>query len=62
MALSVKVLLKTMDSTTLTAEKLEMARLTRNEAGKVVFQVLPTAEVAAFLVAQNVAAPKKDSS
>ena len=61
MALSVKVLLKTMDSTTLTAEKLEMARLTRTDAGKVVFHVLSSEEVAAFLLTQNLG-PKKDAA
>jgi len=43
--LAVKVLSKTMDSTTLSAEKLDLATLTKTSSGKVVFRTLLDPEV-----------------
>jgi len=45
LALAVKVLSKTMDSTTLTSEKMEFATLTKSDAGEVVFHSLTNSEV-----------------
>lgn len=47
-ALAIKVLSKTLDMTKLTAEKVEMATLTR-ENGKTVTRILPAAEVTALI-------------
>jgi len=47
--LAIKVLSKTMDSTTLNAEKLEFSTLTRNEKGQVVFHQLTDNELNALL-------------
>jgi len=43
--LAVKVLNKTMDSTSLNSEKIEFATLTRNDKGKIKFKILSTTEV-----------------
>lgn len=43
--MAVQVLSKSMDSTSLTSEKLEFATVTRDEKGRVVFSVLPKADV-----------------
>ncbi|KAK0091601.1 hypothetical protein PV326_002969 [Microctonus aethiopoides] len=47
-ALAIKVLSKTLDMTKLTAEKVEMATLTR-ENGKTITRILPAAEVTALI-------------
>eukprot|EP01027_Heterolobosea_sp_BB2_P011685 GEZU01017001.1.p1 GENE.GEZU01017001.1~~GEZU01017001.1.p1 ORF type:complete len:190 (+),score=54.94 GEZU01017001.1:228-797(+) len=47
--LAIKVMSKTMDSTTLTHEKLEFATITRNEKGIVQYRVLGPKELDTFL-------------
>jgi len=47
--LAVKVLSKTMDSTTLSADKLDLATLTRTSSGKVIFKTLADPEVEAIV-------------
>jgi 20S proteasome subunit alpha 3 len=48
--LAVKVLSKTMDTTTPTADKLEFSTVTRNEAGEVVYRVFTKEEIEAILI------------
>jgi len=47
--LAIKILSKTMDSTSLTSEKLEFATITRNDKGKVVFTELTRKELDTLL-------------
>jgi len=49
LALAVKILSKTMDSTNLTADKLDFSTLTRNEKGKLVFRQLGKEELDALI-------------
>jgi 20S proteasome subunit alpha 3 len=53
--LAVKVLSKTMDSTTLSSEKLEFATLVRDETGRVAFHTLTNKEVETLLAQIDVA-------
>jgi 20S proteasome subunit alpha 3 len=45
LAVALKVMSKTMDSTTLSSDKLEFSTLTRNKNGKVVYHVLTSEEI-----------------
>jgi len=47
--LAIKVLSKTMDSTTLSAEKLDFATLTKDSKGKIVWRTIPDKELDALL-------------
>jgi len=58
--LAIKVLAKTMDSTTLTGEKLEFGTLTKNERGEIVWQILADKTVDQLLKDANIAALKAE--
>jgi len=58
--LAIKVLAKTMDSTTLTSEKLEFGTLTKNDRGQVVWQILSDKTVDQLLKDANIQAIKQE--
>eukprot|EP00163_Fabomonas_tropica_P028891 TRINITY_DN599_c0_g1_i1.p1 TRINITY_DN599_c0_g1~~TRINITY_DN599_c0_g1_i1.p1 ORF type:complete len:250 (+),score=67.65 TRINITY_DN599_c0_g1_i1:222-971(+) len=60
-SLAIKVLSKTMDSTTLTGDKLEVATLTR-EGDRVVYRVVPKEELNEVLKAEGVGQESKDDA
>ncbi|KAK3279011.1 protein with putative role during mitosis [Cymbomonas tetramitiformis] len=60
--LVVKVLNKTMDSTALTADKLELSSVTRDASGKVVYHVYTEEELTPILEAANAAAAAAEES
>jgi len=49
LALAVRVLSKCMESTSLSSDKVEFAKLTKNAQGKVVFQMLSTTEITSLI-------------
>lgn len=51
--LVIKVMSKTMDSTTLTPDKVELATLSRTDAGRLVYRVFTAAELQPVLDAVN---------
>ena len=57
--LAVKVLSKTMDSTSLTADKVELATVTRRADGSVLFRIWDEGDMAALLEEVNEAAKKE---
>ena len=58
--LALKVLSKTMDSTTLTSEKLEIATVTKTDSGKVCYHVYTAKEIA-DLIANTDLQPSEES-
>eukprot|EP00897_Mesotaenium_endlicherianum_P005766 jgi/Mesen1/5217/ME000258S04306 len=58
--LALKVLSKTMDSTTLSSEKLELARVSTTPSGEVKYRVYSSAELDALLLKHNITQPKED--
>mmetsp|Transcript_8442 Transcript_8442/g.31137 ORF Transcript_8442/g.31137 Transcript_8442/m.31137 type:complete len:249 (+) Transcript_8442:117-863(+) len=57
--LALKVLSKTMDSTTLTSEKLEIATVTRTDSGKVRYHVFSADEITALISRTDIQPPQE---
>ncbi|GBG84961.1 hypothetical protein CBR_g39424 [Chara braunii] len=60
--LALKVLSKTMDSTTLSSEKLELSQISLDADGEVKYKVFPTKEVDQLLINANLVPEKKEDS
>jgi len=54
-----QVLSKTMDSTTLTSEKLEIATVTRTDSGKVRYHVFSADEITALISRTDIQPPQE---
>lgn len=58
--LALKVLSKTMDSTSLTSEKLELGQISVEKGGAVKYKAFSAAELDALLAQHNITAPKEE--
>lgn len=58
--LALKVLSKTMDSTTLSPEKMELAQISRDSSGKIRYRVYGTSELNDLLLKFNITKPKEE--